>query len=111
MSILDFFRGVKLIYKTGGTRQPENPSMHYKLEANFRPPEIMLVRFISLYGGNAELIIQGISRKALDKLIKANNLEHHPRIKSLTITGPNGVEYQFDTSNKLNSKETKQADG
>ena len=95
MAKSDVIPGLKLIYQTGGTRQPEDPNMLYKLEANFRPPEFMIVAFIGLYGGSEEIVVQGESRDALDKFIKANDLERHPRLRKLTITGPNGIEYQY----------------
>ena len=103
MSELDVIPGIKLIYQTGAIRQPEDPNMLYKLEADFRPPEFMLMAFVGLYGGSEEIVVQGESLEALDKLIKSNDLERHPRLRRLTITGPNGVEYQYPKENNLNS--------
>ena len=88
--------GLKLIYQTGGgPRQPEDPSMPYKLEGNFRPPEFMNVTFVLMHGGSEEIVVQGKTLEALKEFIKENNFESHPRLRSLKITGPKGVEYEY----------------
>jgi hypothetical protein len=93
-------KGIKLIYQTGGIRQPEDPKMHYKMEANFRPPEFMQVAFVLMHGGSEKIVVQGKTRKALDQFIKQNELLTHPRLRNLTITGPNGVEYTYPEEKK-----------
>ena len=91
----DIIPGLKLIYQTGGTNIPDDPSMPYKLEANFRPPEFMQVAFVFIHGGSEEIVVRSETRKALDRFIKENHLDTHPRLRRLTITGPNGIELQL----------------
>jgi len=87
----DIIPGLKLIYQTGGQRQPDDPSMPYLLEANFRPPVFMNVAFVR----SEEIVVRGETRQALDKFVQANDLDTHPRLRKLTITGPNGVELEI----------------
>lgn len=91
--------GLKLIYQTGGTNIPDDPSLPYKLEANFSPPEFMQVAFVLMHGGSEEIIVRSETREGLDRLIKENRLDTHPRLRSLTITGPNGVELELPKKN------------
>jgi len=63
----------------------------HKLTVNLRPPDFMQVTFICLYGGSEELIVRATTRAALDRFISQNNLTQEPRLRSLVITGPEGV--------------------
>lgn len=71
--------------------EPDDPSYPYKLEVNFRPPELMQVAFVMLYGGSEEMIVCGMSRDAIDRFVEANDLRRHPRLRRMTITGPNDL--------------------
>lgn len=91
--------GLHLVYQTGGQRQAEDPSMPYKLEGNFSPPEFMNVAFVFMHGGSEEIVVQGKTVEALKKFIKENDFERHPRLRWLKITGPNDkVEYEYKRS-------------
>lgn len=83
--------GLKLVRLTGAVNDPDDPSYPYKLEVNLRPPELMQVAFIMLHGGSEEIVMRGKTREAIDQFIELNNLRHHPRLRRMTITGPNGL--------------------
>ncbi len=81
--------GTKLIrHNTGGVNKPDDPTMPFKLEASFRPPEFMQVAFVGLCGSSEEIVVRGETREALDEFVEANNLNSHPRLLKLNITGP-----------------------
>ncbi len=84
--------GIKLILHTGGTNIPDDPSFPYKLYANLRPPELMDFTFIVLYGGSEEVIVRGMTVEAIEAFITQNQLETHPRLRRLIITGPEDKE-------------------
>ena len=89
----DVIPGIKVIrHNASGINLPDDPSMPYKLEANLRPPEFMIVAFIGLYGGSEEFVVRSETGEALEKFIEMNDLRTHPRLRRLTITTPNGVE-------------------
>jgi hypothetical protein len=69
--------------------------MPYRLDVNLRPPEFMDMTFVMIYGGSEEVVVRGASRRALGSFIRANHLSRHPRLRQLTITGPNGVVLQI----------------
>ena len=73
----------------GGVNQPDDTSYPYKLEVNLRPPDFMVIAFIGLYGGSEEIVIRGMTQGALEQFVKENKLDTHPRLRRLTITGPN----------------------
>lgn len=84
--------GLKLIRHHGsGINLPDDESFPFKLEANFRPPEFMAIAFIGLYGGSEEIVVRGMTKEALDELIGRNQFRTHPRLRWLTVTGPDGV--------------------
>lgn len=83
--------GLKLIFKTGSVDIADDPLLPWRLEARFRPEEFMQVAFLTLYGGEERLVVRGQTREALDKLVEINNLRGHPRLKRLTIVGPDGA--------------------
>ena len=85
----DVIPGIKLIrHNAGGINEPDDPSMPWKLEANFRPPEFMNVAFVLMHGGSEEIVVRGDTREALEEFVEENNLRTHPRLRRLTITGP-----------------------
>ena len=84
--------GLKLIHhNAGGVNVPDDPSFPFKLEGNFSPPEFMSVVFVLMHGGSEEMVVRGMTKEALYKLIEQNDLRIHPRLRCLTITGPEGV--------------------
>jgi hypothetical protein len=85
--------GLKLIlHNAGGINEPEDPSYPYKLEAIFSPPKFMSFAFVMLHGGSEEVVVQAMTREALDEFIRSENLLNHPRLLHMTITGPEGVD-------------------
>lgn len=89
--------GLKVIrHNTGRIDLPDDPSFPFKLEASFRPPEFMTMAFIGLFGGSEEIVVRGMSKQALDKLIEVNGFRKHPRLLRLTITGPDGIIEQLN---------------
>ena len=87
----DVVPGIKVIYHTGEVDIEDDPSMPFKLEANFRPPEFMIVAFIGLYGGSEEVIVRDMTLEALNEFAQKNHLKTHPRLRKLTLTGPDGI--------------------
>lgn len=85
-------KGIKLIrHNAAGINLTDDPSFPFKLEVSFRPPEFMDVAFVFMHGGSEEIVVRGLTLEALEEFSKVNNLERHPRLRRLTITGPNGV--------------------
>lgn len=86
------FPDIKLIRHAGTIKdQPDDPSFPFKLVADLRPPAFMDTLFVFLYGGSEEIVVRAMTKEALDRFIEVNELRNHPRIRSLTITGPDGV--------------------
>ena len=93
--------GLKMIrHNAGAVNLPDDPTLPFKLEANFRPPEFMVVAFVGLYGGSEEIVVRAMTKEALDKFVEVNNLRTHPRLRQLTITGPDGLVEKFPNSKK-----------
>lgn len=85
----DVIEGLKLIqHNAGGVNIPDDPTYPYRLEASFRPPELMIVTFIALHGGSENIVVRGMTQEALEEFVEENDLKNHPRLRSLTITGP-----------------------
>lgn len=85
-------RGIKLIrHNANQVDEPDDPSMPYRYEGDFTPPEFMQVTFVLLYGGSEEIIIRATSLRKLNKYLDEAGLKRHPRLRSFTITGPDGV--------------------
>jgi hypothetical protein len=79
--------GIKLIYhNSANINLPDDPSFPWRLDANFRPPEFMQFAFIGIHGGSEEIAVLGKTRDALEQFVKLNDLNTHPRLRSLTIT-------------------------
>jgi len=88
--------GLKLIrHNAVNISKPDDPSLPFKLEANFRPPEFMDFTFICLHGGSEEIVVRGETKDALDRFIELNNLRDHPRLRRMTMTGPDGTVEQI----------------
>ena len=88
--------GLKLIrLNSARIDEPDDPSYPYKLEVNLRPPDLLLVTFVMLCGGSEEMILRGKTRDAIDQFIELNYLRRHPRLRRMTITGPDGLREEF----------------
>jgi hypothetical protein len=91
--------GLKLIrLNSARIDDPDDPSYPYKLEVNLRPPDLMQVAFVMLYGGSDEMIVRGMSREAIDRFVDVNDLHRHPRLRRMTITGPNDLREETGAS-------------
>jgi len=92
----DTIPGLKLIHHdASGVNLPDDPSFPFKLEGNFSPPEFMNVAFVLMHGGSGEIIVRAMTKEALDKFIEVNSFRTHPRLRRMTITGPNGLVEQI----------------
>jgi hypothetical protein len=84
--------GLKLIlHNASNVNNPDDPSFPFKLEGSFRKPEFMEVAFILQHGPTEELVVRGMTLEAINKLIEENGFRTHPRLRKLTITGPDGL--------------------
>ena len=84
--------GLKVIrFTTGRVNEPDDPSLPYKLEAAFRPPEFMQVTFVLMYGGIEEIVVRSETLEGLVELVRQNEWRTHPRLRRLVVTGPEGV--------------------
>jgi hypothetical protein len=91
MTASTIIEGLKLIRLNSlRINEPDDPSYPYKLEVNLSPPELMQVTFIMLHGGSEEMVVRAMTRDAIDQFIEVNNLRHHPRLRRMSITGPEG---------------------
>ena len=100
----DVIPGLKLIrHNASNADLPDDPSLPFKLEANFSPPEFMIVTFIGLFGGSEELVVRSVTKEALDQFMTGQDLRRHPRLRHLTITGPDGIIEQIPKSAKETS--------
>lgn len=85
-------KGVKLIHhNASGVNLPDDTSLPWRLDANFRPPEFMVIAFIGIFGGSETICVRGETREALEEFVEMNNLRKHPRLRSLEITQPEVV--------------------
>lgn len=88
--------GLKLIRLTGyKINEPDDPSYPYRLMVNLSPPQLMQVAFIMLYGGSEEMVMRGKTREAIDQFIEKNDFRRHPRLRWMTIEGPNGTKEEI----------------
>jgi len=93
----DVIPGLKLIrHNASGVNMPDDPSFPFKLEGNFSPPELMNVAFVLMHGGSEEIVVRAMTKEAMDKFVETNNFRTHPRLRHLTITGPDGVVEKVD---------------
>lgn len=91
----EVIEGLKLIKLTGSVEIADDPSYPYKLEVNLRPPELMQVTFVMLYGGSEVIVVRAMTLEALDRFIERNDLRQHPRLRRGIITGPDGGQEEF----------------
>jgi hypothetical protein len=92
----EIIEGLKIIrLNSHGIHAPDDESYPYKLVVNLSPPELMSVAFVMLYGGSEELILRGKTRMAIDQFIARNDLRRHPRLRWMTIEGPDGAKEEL----------------
>lgn len=91
----DAIAGLKLIRNTTeGVDNPDDPSYPYKLRATFRAPELMMCIFLAIAiartgrSENETIVVRGMTREAIEEFVSRKNLNEHPRLLSLSITGP-----------------------
>lgn len=70
--------------------------MPFKLEMNLSPPEFMEVAFVSLYGGSELVTVRSMTLESLQRFVEVNGHRTHPRLRTLVITGPEGVIEEID---------------
>jgi hypothetical protein len=51
----------------------------------------MQVAFVMLCGGSEEMVVRSKTREAIDRFVAQNDLTRHPRLRWLTIEGPDGA--------------------
>lgn len=84
--------GLKLIRLNSiGVEEPDDPSYPYKLEVNLSPPELMQVAYVMLHGGSEKLVVRAMTREAIDQFVEQNALRRHPRLRRMTLSGPDGA--------------------
>lgn len=85
---------VKVIYANTyriDERSSEDPKEYpFKLYANFRHSEFMIVTATMLYGGSEEFILRAKTREALELAVKENEWADHPRLRRIVLTTPDG---------------------
>ena len=69
----------------------DDPSLAFRVEVNLRPPELMNVTFIMLYGGSEQLVARCANRAAVDRFLDRTALCDHPRTRWIKVTGPDGA--------------------
>lgn len=74
-------------------RSEEDPiAFPFKLYANFRHSEFMVVTAVMLYGGSEEFILRADTREKLVEAARVNEWPDHPRLRRLVLTMPDGTE-------------------
>lgn len=77
--------GIKLIRHTGGgVNEPDDTIYPFLLEVVLQPPALMAVGFAMLYG-NEEIVVRGMTRKALEEFVDMNHFQNIGRLISCTI--------------------------
>jgi len=51
----------------------------------------MQIACVALFGGSDALIVRAQKRAAIDQFVADNDLRRHPRLRWMTITGPDGL--------------------
>jgi hypothetical protein len=94
--MLDGLRLIRLNSASVDERDEDYASDYpYKLDVNLAPPDLMIVAFVMLHGGSEELIVRGKTRDVIDQFVALNDLQHHPRLRRMTITGPDDHHEEF----------------
>lgn len=84
--------GLHLVELTGQSpRQAPDPTKPWRLVVELTPPQFMQIAFTMLHGGTERVDVQGDTRESLEELMRRNDFRTHPRLRRLTLTGPEGV--------------------
>jgi hypothetical protein len=82
---------VKLIYSnTCNVRADDDPLLPYRMEFNLRPPELMAVAFVMMYGGSEEGVAKGKTVEDLVAYAESSELADHPRLRWIRIKNVRG---------------------
>lgn len=96
----DKIEGLQLVYMTGtrldGSLDRDDTGYPYRLEVNLSPPQLMEVAFIMRHGGSEEIIVRAKTREAIDRFVDMNAFRKHPRLRRMTITGPDGLRVEMN---------------
>ena len=88
--------GLKVIYANThriDNRSEEDPiAMPWKLYANFRHGDFMIVTASLLYGGSEEIVLRADKREKIEEAVRVNEWQDHPRLRRLVLTLPDGTE-------------------
>ncbi|MEN6623412.1 MAG: hypothetical protein ABFD50_17930 [Smithella sp.] len=69
-------------------RNTDDPTMPFRLDAEFRAPEFMRVAFCMMHGGTESICVRGNTQEALETFVTKNNLFQHPRLIRMAISKP-----------------------
>lgn len=85
--------GIKLIrHNMGGVDLPDDPSYPFVLDMRLSTGGMFMeVAAAFMYPDGEEVKIRGMTREALLEFVKRNNYRSVSRLRSLTITGPDGA--------------------
>jgi hypothetical protein len=97
-AIEPIIKPVQVIYQTGQFEIPRNPSYKWTLEVRLTPPQFLGLAFRLIHGDESAIVVEGRSEKALVKFADRHGLTHHPRLRKLIISGPDGVVKEFPQS-------------
>ena len=96
----DKIEGLRLVYMTGArldrSEDRDDAGYPYRLEVNLSPPQLMTVAFIMLHGGSEEIVVRSKTRDAIDRFIDMNEFCKHPRLRRMTITGPDDLRVEMN---------------
>lgn len=79
---------LKLIYHTSDCKNPDDPSLPYRLDLVMRAPEFLIVAWAMLHGGVEEIIARASTLEELNAWMQEHRLAEHPRLTRYTIKGP-----------------------
>lgn len=88
--------GLKLIYhNAGGVNNQDDPSLPFKLEGIFDSPEFMKFTFSLMHGDTEKIVVRAETKEMLDEFIERQGFLTHPRLISITISGPDGFKEEI----------------
>ncbi len=83
---------VKLItLNSSRISEPDDPSLPFKAEASLSPPEFMKMTFLMLIGNSEIFVARADTTEELEAYMAECHIRGNPRLRELTITGPDGV--------------------
>ena len=69
-------------------KNPDDPTLPWKMECIFGPPEFMTVAFIALYGATEFFIFRANTKEDLEECVKKNGFDEHPRLIRIVYSQP-----------------------